>query len=122
MAEQAVGLGLAGQEAVRLRDGERLFLHGHRNLHAERFRAREHCATVALDPVRERELRLPVGAQAQAQPRRDTHLARIDGARVQRGERTAQPRPHVGESVSPLMRTFTGSSTGKLRRAPPSSA
>ena len=27
-----------------------------------------------------------------------------------------------GESVSPLMRTFTGSSTGKLRRAPPSSA
>ena len=95
VAEQAVGLGLAGQEAVRLRDGERLFLHGHRNLHAERFRAREHCAAVALDPVRERELRLPISMQAQAQPRRDTHLARIDGARVQRGERTAQPRPHV---------------------------
>ena len=80
---------------MRLRDGERLFLHGHRNLHAERFRAREHCAAVALDPVRERELRLPISMQAQAQPRRDTHLARIDGARVQRGERTAQPRPHV---------------------------
>ena len=95
VAEQTVRLRLPGREAVRLRNGERLFFHGHRHLHTERFRAREYRAAVALDAVCERELRLPVGAQAQAQPRRDTHLARIDGARVQRGERTAQPRPHV---------------------------
>ena len=95
VAEQAVSLRLPGREAARLRDGERLFFHGHRHLHTERFRAREYRAAVALDAVRERELRLPVGAQAQAQPRRDTHLARIDGARVQRGERTPQPWPHV---------------------------
>ena len=95
VAEQTVRFRLPGREAVRLRDSERLFFHGHRHLHAERFRAREHRTAVALDAVRECELRLPVGAQAQAQPRRHTHLARIDRARIQRGERAAQPRPHV---------------------------
>ena len=95
VAEQTFSLWLPGREAVRLRDGECLFLHRHRNLQVDRFRAREYCAAVALDPVRERKLRLPVGAQAQAQPCCDAHLARIDRARIQRSERAPQPRPHV---------------------------
>ena len=56
---------------------------------------REHGTAVTLDALRERELRLPVGAQAQTQPRRHSHLAGIDRARIQRRERAAQPRAHV---------------------------
>ena len=56
---------------------------------------REHGTAFTLDALRERKLRLPVSAQAQTQPRRHTHLAGIDRARIQRSERAAQPRAHV---------------------------
>ena len=55
----------------------------------------EYGTAVTLDPLRERELRLPVSAQTQTQPRRHPHLAGIDRARIQRSERAAQPRAHV---------------------------